>query len=398
MRIDDAGLSVAVAAPDRLVVALIGVREPDERHAGAVLVVQSLACDLRLGDHDAELTVGEREEPVGLLVRAQRTVHVDRAGDEPRQLLRLVVQGAPQNPRLVRLGSDKLGRAGAPVGQGLAAHLGASADAAEVGGEELPLGLDVDVHDLRDHPQTRQVVAGVVVAHVRGLAQGDGPRRHPLQHRAASMALEAPPLVVVDEVRREHVRAAHLPEELGLIRQLLGVVWRRRRGAREPVRDALEVSDEHVAGRAVRLLEDRRLVEHDGDELGRVEMLDHLVVRHVQAGVDRVGPGADVGRVDTQFGGLPHGLVADGERRDDEGLAVARLGHRLGPLDLHEGLPESGVGPQCSASDLGGPSDNLCLPRVQRRVHVGDVDPDIVRGSHLGCEEVGVCGHDPSVG
>ena len=39
--LDFAGLAVSVAAPDRLVVGLVRVGQADERHAGAVLPVES---------------------------------------------------------------------------------------------------------------------------------------------------------------------------------------------------------------------------------------------------------------------------------------------------------------------------------------------------------------------
>src|ERR1035441_1090923 len=63
---DDVGmhpprLPVAVAAAHGLVILLVGVAQPAERHAGTVLPVHPERRDRRLGDDDADLPVSEAQ-------------------------------------------------------------------------------------------------------------------------------------------------------------------------------------------------------------------------------------------------------------------------------------------------------------------------------------------------
>lgn len=98
------------------------------------------------------------------------------------------------------------------------------------------------------------------------------------------MTLQPPTRIIVNEIRGEHVGSGHVPQKLGLVSQLLGVVRCRCCGTRQPERHTFKVSDQHRPGFPIGLFQDRRLIQHNSPEHVSVELFNHLVVRDVKPG------------------------------------------------------------------------------------------------------------------
>ena len=253
------------AAPDGLVVGLVGVREPHEGHAVGVLEVHTEPGDGRFRDEHPDLAVLERFEQLGLAFGVKGAVDVHGVRDGGGDGVGFGVEAAPDDP-LVIVALDQFDGAGHPCVEGVAAHGCPAADPAEVDGEQLTVGHDLHIDDLGPNGQGREVVARVVVADVGGLAERDCPPCHPPVHGLCGVALDAPSDLVVDEEGSEHLVPGHDTEELGMVAQLGDIVGGRRGGAGEPGRDCAELLGEALPGLAVDVLQDARLVKDDGIE------------------------------------------------------------------------------------------------------------------------------------
>src|ERR1035441_5622158 len=182
-------------------------------------------------------------------------------------------------------------------------------------------------------------------------------------------------------------------KELCLARQLLDVVRHRRGRACVPVLHVAEVPDQRRAGLPVALLEDRRLVNHHGIQPGRVELEGHLGISDPDTGASRLSGRPDVADIDAELRRFPHGLVADGHRRDDLDPAA----DQASGLQLDKRLAGPCVQPVADPGEPDVPDDDPFLPRVQHRVHLRLVRDAAsgLDGALLAGEELRVAGrHD----
>ena len=187
-----------------------------------------------------------------------------------------------------------------------------------------------------DDVERGEVVGAVVEAEIRRLLDENGPASDPLPEQAASVTLQAPVLrgaAVVDEEFCKHLGARADAEEFGVVAELGLVVRRRGCSAGEAVGRALERLDQHVAGLAVDALKDRRLVEHDAGIVGRVDLMDAVVVDDVDR---RLRP--DAAGIDPEARGLGKRLFADSQRREQDHLAAGVRGDLGGPRELRQRL------------------------------------------------------------
>ena len=320
----------------------------------AVLPVEAERGHLGFSDEYADVAVGEVEERPGLVLGAHAAFDVHRAGDEFFQPVGLVVQPAPDDPLVVGVPVDEFDAFRDARVQRFAAYARASSHAADVGGEQLPVRHGSPVwYVVGVHVQSGQFESGVAAADVGWFAQCDGPLGEPSHERGSAVSLQPPSAAlvraeVVREVRGEDLLSGGVSEEFGLRGEFLGVVRRWGRGACQTVAHRFEVVDQHGAGLAGGLFEDRRLVQDDRVEHVGGERFDAFVVRDPYAvACDLVGC-SHVGGGQVELAGFAACLLAYGQRGDDEPAPV----EPAGPFELHHGLAQSGVGPDRGSAYL----------------------------------------------
>jgi len=105
-----------------------------------------------------------------------------------------------------------------------------------------------------------------------------------------------------------------------------------------------------------------RLVEHDGAEPGRIELVQTLVVGDVDAVAHIIAVQA-VGDLHAHRSALGYRLRRNCQRTQDQAVAPGFAVDRVRPSDLHARFPEPGIGEDGAPASPQRPSNQIRLMR-----------------------------------
>ena len=189
-----------------------------------------------------------------------------------------------------------------------------------------------------------------------------------------------PPLAgiaaVVDEVPIQHVHRLADAKELSVVAQFHVIVrcWCRRAGQPES-RLAVAVFQQ-LPRDAVHSLENRRFIQHDAAERGRVKLVQLLIVNQVDAVNDfLLAVGHCHRRIDAELLRLAFSLAADSDRAMNHDRQTAVLINQPCPFELLKRLAQSAFLEQCRTPSLDCPLHRPLLPVKQIRIQL--VGPDV---------------------
>ena len=224
----------APAAPDALVVLLKAVRG-EQGDMAAVLPVHAPRANLRLGDEDAGLAVGESQHAVFLDLVGVVAAHLHGVRQQLLKQVALVVQVAPDQRRLTGVG-NQCRDALAALLQRAAALLALLFQVSGRQREQHAFAQRARLNQVLALAQLRQHEAAVIEAKVGRPAHGASPAADPAPERHFGVALETPAVsaaheaaaraAVVQVVLEEpvqHVHVTELPESFwtGMLPQLM---------------------------------------------------------------------------------------------------------------------------------------------------------------------------------